>query len=88
MIETREELIDSLRYRQTDETYGQYIERLEEIISRWHTKHTKLLLGVRHHVKVFPEDYSSTSTIEDRAHMYSLTEDWLRDLKILVDIEQ
>lgn len=47
MIETMEELVGNLRYRQSSETYGEYITRLEDIIKRWHTDHTALLHKIK-----------------------------------------
>ena len=88
MIRSIEEIGNSLQYRNTPETYQELIDRQTQIILNWHETHASMLYKLKQHIKAFPEDYSSVSTLEDRAHMYSLTEDWLRDLKIILDIEE
>lgn len=34
--------VEDLQYRQTGETYGEYIKRLEDIIYNWHARYTEL----------------------------------------------
>ena len=53
MIETVEELGKVLRYRHTDETYDEVINRYGDIISRWHTTHTTMLYKLKQHLKTY-----------------------------------
>lgn len=75
MIETIEDLVENLRYRQTDKTYGQYIERLEETIGRWHLRHTKLRVELKEQLKKLPDRYTDDDT-----------EQWIDELKEIINL--
>ena len=58
MIETIEELGKVMRYRHTDETYDEVINRYSDIISSWHTTHTTMVYKLKQLIKLYNEDSS------------------------------
>ena len=76
---------DANPYRETGETYGEYIDRMEKIIYRWHHNHGKLsrkLKSVQEHMNHFPTQDHYANYNRDQIY-----QDWYYELKILVDIE-
>ena len=79
MIESIEELGKVLRYKHTDETYDEVINRYSDIISSWHATHTTMLYKLKQHIKDFPEQDHYANYNRDATY-----QNWFDELKMIV----
>ena len=77
---------DSNPYKETGETYGEYIARLEKIIYRWHERYTTLSYKLIEQIKAWPEKIPAWNPTENYTGYYvtSDIDKWFEELKEIV----
>lgn len=71
MIETIEELGKALRYRHTDETYDEVINRYSEIISDWHTTHTVMVFNLKELIRRWDDRTNDFTELDEKLCEFS-----------------
>ncbi len=60
--------IEDTPYRNSGETYGEYIKRLEDIIYNWHDTHTTMLFKLKQFISMLKEEADTTDKARKEEH--------------------